>query len=207
MDRILNPHPFAFPVGVHTRRHGPSGWSDYRRYKPWLRDEFSFRCVYCLNRERWMDTRRGYQIDHFVPQKIRPDLRADYDNLLYLCAACNNLKGAALLPDPCVLALNECLCFHDDGTVEALMPRQDEGQRLIDVLELDQPQLIEFRRCKIGAIKSHLVHDPDLYLHELGYPTDLPDLTSNMPPRNSRLGGISESCRARLDVGVLPPVY
>lgn len=207
MDRNLNPYPFAFPVGAHIRRHGPAGWSDYRRYRPWLRDEFSFRCVYCLNRERWMDTRRGYQVDHFVPQKIRPDLRADYDNLLYLCAACNNLKGASLLLDPCVLALNECLYFHDNGTVEAIMPHEEEGQRLIDILELDQPQLVEYRRCKIGAIRSHAIHDPDLFLHEMGYPNDLPDLTSDVPPRNLRPHGISESCRSLLDSGYLPAVY
>jgi len=207
MDRSLNPAPFAFPAGIHTRRHGPAGWSEYRRYRPWLRDEFYFRCVYCLNRERWMDVRRGYQIDHFVPQKIRSDLRADYDNLLYLCAACNNLKGAALLPDPCRVALSKCLCFHDDGTVEAIESHQNEGQRLIDILELDQPQLIAYRRSKIGSIKSHAVHDRELYLHEMGYPSDLPDLTLDIPPRNMRPGGVAESCRSRLNAGILPIVY
>jgi len=207
MDRSLNPHPFAFPSGVHVRRHGPAGWLDYRRYRPWLRDEFSFRCVYCLYRERWMDVRRGYQIDHFVPQKFRPDLRTDYDNLLYLCAACNNYKGAVLLPDPCQVPLCECLRFNDDGTVEALDPHQYEGQQLIDILELDQPQLIEFRRSRIGAIRSHLVHDPDLYLHDMGYPSDLPDLTLDIPPRNMRPGGVAESCRSRLNAGILPIVY
>lgn len=42
---------------------------------------------------------------------------------------------------------------------------------------------------------------------EMGYPTDLPDLTFDMPPRNRRPGGISDSCRARLDAGDLPTVY
>jgi hypothetical protein len=154
-----------------------------------------------------MDVRRGYQIDHFVPQKIRPDLRADYDNLLYLCAACNNLKGAVLLPDPCVVALSECICFHDDGTVEAIEPNQDEGQRLIDVLELDQPQLVEYRRSRIGSIKSHATYEPSLYLHEMGYPSELPDLTVDVPPRNTRPEGLAESCRCRFDKGTLPPIY
>ncbi len=80
-----------------------------------------------------MDTRRGYQIDHFVPQKLRPDLRADYDNLLYLCAACNNLKGATLLPDPCATALADCLRFHDNGSVEPISANSDVGERLIEV--------------------------------------------------------------------------
>jgi hypothetical protein len=44
---------FDYPVGTHVRRHGPQGYLDYKHYKPWLRDEFSFRCVYCLCRETW----------------------------------------------------------------------------------------------------------------------------------------------------------
>lgn len=207
MDRTLSPHPFAYTPGIHVRRHGPSGWADYGRYRPWLRDEFFFRCVYCLNRERWMDTRRGYQIDHFVPQKLRPDLRADYDNLLYLCSACNNLKSAALLPDPCCIALNECLCFHDDGSVEAISPHAVEGERLIEVLELDQPQLIDYRRCKIGEIRSHAIHNRDLYLHQMGYPSDMPDLTTERPPANTRQNGIAMSHLVRQRAGKLALVY
>lgn len=207
MDQTLSPHPFAYLPGVHVRHHGPAGWATYGRYLPWLRDEFSFRCVYCLNRERWMDTRRGYQIDHFVPQKLRPDLRADYDNLLYLCSACNNLKGAALLADPCSISLSECLHFHDDGSVNALLPNRMEGERLIEVLELDQPQLIDYRRIKIGEIKSHAIHNRALYLHQMGYPTELPDLAADEPPSNSRPAGVGQSHLARQQAGTLALVY
>jgi hypothetical protein len=203
----MTPHPFAYPPGVHVRRHGPAGWADYSRYRPWLRDEFCFRCVYCLNRERWIDTRRGYQIDHFVPQKLRPDLRADYDNLLYLCAACNNLKGATLLPDPCATALADCLRFHDNGCVEPLAANSDVGERLIEVLELDQPELIEYRRSKIGAVRSHAIHDRQLYLHEMGFPSNLPDLSKDPPPRNTRPGGVSQSWFALKCAGTPVLVY
>src|SRR4051812_13664188 len=55
-------HPFEYPAGVHVRRHGPSGWTEYQRYRSWLRDEFCFRCVYCLLREQWLDMRRGLQV-------------------------------------------------------------------------------------------------------------------------------------------------
>jgi hypothetical protein len=44
---------FIYPHHPHVRRHSPRGYRDYRSYKPWLRDEFDFRCVYCLWRERW----------------------------------------------------------------------------------------------------------------------------------------------------------
>jgi hypothetical protein len=45
---------FDYPSLPHARRHGPQGYADYKHYKPWLRDEFSFRCVYCLCRETWL---------------------------------------------------------------------------------------------------------------------------------------------------------
>ena len=44
--------PFEYPSSPHRRRHGPLGYADYASFRPWLRDEFSFRCVYCLLRER-----------------------------------------------------------------------------------------------------------------------------------------------------------
>ncbi len=40
---------FAYASTDHQRRHGPRGYTSYRAYKPWLRDEFAFRCVYCLS--------------------------------------------------------------------------------------------------------------------------------------------------------------
>ena len=42
--------PFDYPVASHQRRHGPRGYSQPESYRPWLRDEFSFRCVYCLSK-------------------------------------------------------------------------------------------------------------------------------------------------------------
>lgn len=47
------PQPFVYLSDRHFRRHGPRGYADLRHFKPWLRDEFQFRCVYCLIRERW----------------------------------------------------------------------------------------------------------------------------------------------------------
>jgi hypothetical protein len=43
--------PFAYADAPHVRKHGPSGYVRYQSYKDWLRDEFAFRCVYCLERE------------------------------------------------------------------------------------------------------------------------------------------------------------
>jgi hypothetical protein len=77
--------PFIYPPGPHVRRHGPAGYADHTGYQPWLRDEFSFRCVYCLLREQWGRVGGVFDIDHFLPVSNRPDLAAEYDNLLYAC--------------------------------------------------------------------------------------------------------------------------
>src|SRR5260370_17565036 len=92
--------PFQYPIAPHARRHGPRGYPDYSRFRPWLRDEFSYRCVYCLRREQWELSRGIFHIDLFVPAAIDPGLGTDYDNLLYVCASCNFAKGPPVLPPP-----------------------------------------------------------------------------------------------------------
>ena len=58
--------PFAYPAHQHVRRHGPQGYQDPASFRPWLRDEFSFRCVCCLRREAWYQA-VSLEIDHFQP--------------------------------------------------------------------------------------------------------------------------------------------
>ena len=83
--------PFTYPPTAHVRRHGPGGYVDYASYRPWLRDEFAFRCVFCLRREQWGRALAEFEIDHLVPVSIRPDQGTDYDNLLLACGGnCSN---------------------------------------------------------------------------------------------------------------------
>ena len=51
---------FDYPSAPHVRHHGPQGYLDYKHYKPRLRDDFSFRCVYCLCRETWFPDGEAY---------------------------------------------------------------------------------------------------------------------------------------------------
>jgi hypothetical protein len=92
--------PFTYPAVPHRRRHGPRGYADYESYRPWLRDEFSFRCVYCLIREAWGQFQGVYALDHFLPMASRADLALEYDNLPYGCVSCNLSKGSLQTPDP-----------------------------------------------------------------------------------------------------------
>lgn len=202
------PEPYAYPKTPHVRRHGPSGWKNYRQYREWLRDEFSFRCVYCLEREVWRDMRESMHIDHFEPQAIRKDLKYEYTNLLYACPACNNQKSDTILFDPCKIALGDCLQIHEDGQIEA-KNQSPEGQALIDELALDDPRTVDRRRCMIGTLRSLAEINWPMFVEWMRYPKNLPDLNhkDNKPPHNDKPDGVAQSYFERKNRDELPEVY
>jgi hypothetical protein len=204
--RRVIPEPYSYPAIPHNRRHGPGGWNSYQKYLEWLRDEFAFRCVYCLEREVWRDMRGRMHIDHFEPQALRPDLKCEYTNLLYLCPACNSQKSDSILPDPCVTALGSCLRVYKDGKIEAL---NKQGELLIDVLALDQPEAKQRRRFVIGNILSHRENNWPMFVEWMRYPENLPNLgdPQNTPPHNNKPEGIAQSYFEKRRQGQLDVVY
>ena len=197
--------PFAYPVHPHQRRHGPRGYSGYESYRDWLRDEFAFRCVYCLNREQWVVAKGAFAIDHFVPTSINPDLVTDYDNLLYACVACNLTRGNQLIPNPLEHLLASTVEVHADGLIIA---RTLPAQEIVEVLHLNDPGYVFRRRQMIALLEELEKRLPDLYCVWLGFPQDLPDLARLRPPGgNPRLVGIEHSHLARRMRGELPATY
>jgi hypothetical protein len=197
--------PFRYPSSPHQRRHGPSGYADHASYRPWLRDEFTYRCVYCLLREQWGRVQGLYAIDHFLPVVHHPDKATDYDNLLYTCATCNSAKGARTVPDPTAVLTYPAVHVERDGTIHT---SNTEAARLIELLGLDSPISVEFRRLWIGIIALAAQHDPQLHRRLLAYPDDLPDLARLEPPDgNSRPAGIVSSAFAQRQAGTLPEMY
>ncbi len=197
--------PFVYPPGPHVRRHGPQGYVDYASYRPWLRDEFSFHCVYCLLREQWGRIRGTYAIDHFLAVAHHPARVAEYDNLVYACASCNTAKGDRAVPDPLAVLTSPQVRVAEDGTIRAEDP---EAARLIELLGLDGPESTEYRLLWIGIVALAARHDRDLYRRLLSYPDDLPDLRRLQPPGgNSRPGGVEHSALALRERGALPATY
>lgn len=197
--------PFEYALTPHVRRHGPLGYADYASYRPWLRDEFAFRCVYCLRREAWCGVFGAFALDHFLPVKHRPDLRTEYANLLYVCGPCNLRKGERSVPDPLAHALSNHLLVHADGRIEA---RSRECQQIVRVLQLDARDLVEYRALWIDVLRLAGSHDPILYRRILGFPHDLPDLRVLEPPDgNSRPEGIAHSYFCLRARGDLPTTY
>ena len=186
---------FEYPALPHQRRHGPAGYKDYPSYRDWLRDEFCFRCVFCLYREQWPQPTTGFQIDHFVPVAADPTGECRYDNLLYACSRCNSVKNDKLaVPSPEEVAFSDCLLVKPDGTVDAL---NDIGLSLIRLLKLNDTKIVRSRRLILETLQVLERATSPTYIEWMRFPDDLPDLSRKQAPGNSRPQGIAESWFAR----------
>jgi hypothetical protein len=197
--------PFDYPAQPHVRRHGPQGYAAVESFRPWLRDEFAFRCVFCLTRERWEGPIGRFAVDHLRPSSSHPNLERDYDNLLYTCVGCNAIKGSEAVNDPTQVFQISTVAIGDDGV---LSPRTTQAAELIELLNLNYPALCHRRQLLIAAIKVFRSHDPELYRRWLSYPGDLPDLSRLRPPEgNARPAGIAQSYFALRERGELDAIY
>lgn len=196
---------FQYPAVQHQRRHGPHGYDDYKSYKPWLCDEFAFRCVFCLARERWChDGPNGFGVDHLIPNTVRPDLLCDYGNLLYLCNRCNSSKRLSAVLDPAAHALGDHLQVAHDGEIVGITK---EGEHVIDCFNLNYSGAMAYRKRKIERLtRWHADGDVWSIEDELGFPDDLPRLDGRRCS-NSRPEGISTSFHALREAGILSATY
>jgi len=196
---------FLYPTQPLVRRHAPQGYADVESYRPWLRDEFAFRCVYCLFREQWGRVVGAFDIDHFLPVSLHPERERMYDNLLYACATCNAVKGKRDVPDATAVLLDPGVRITEDGVIHADSPR---AARLIEMLGLDSPQSTEFRLLWIGIVALAERYDPPLYRRLMGFPDDLPDLQRLRPPGgNARPEGVKTSYFAKRRNGTPTTTY
>ena len=92
----------------------------YDSYRPWLRDEFDFRCVYCLKRESWGRVTSEFELDHFAPQALNPQLRLNYFNLVYACRHCNSVKRDQTVGHPSQLLRSPLAAALPDGSLQPL---------------------------------------------------------------------------------------
>jgi len=181
------------------------GYENYESYRPWLRDEFSFRCVYCLSRETWTRFTSNFEIDHFKPIINNPALAGDYTNLLYSCTTCNTIKGDQQVPDPLQVLLASAVMVSEDGTIRA---QTSEAAELIEMLDLDDEPATEFREMWQQIIQLAYIHKRELFRKLMSFPDDLPNLTRLKPPHgNLKPGGLEQSHFRRKERGTLPEFY
>ncbi|MEO8499088.1 MAG: HNH endonuclease [Planctomycetota bacterium] len=196
---------FEYPPVAHVRRHGPAGYDDYASYRDWLRDEFTFRCVFCLHREQWYGRSGTFDIEHFVPTSVDPDGECEYSNLFYACRTCNTAKSDILaVPDPCAVAFGDCLRIKMDGEVEAL---NADGRKLLGVLRLNSLSNVQQRSRWMRNLRALRESDPELYAEYMAFPAELPDLRRKRVPSNTKPAGVLNCYFALQERGELPAGY
>ena len=192
---------FDYPAERRERRHGPAGYTAYESYRPWLRDEFDFRCVYCLKRETWGQVTGEFELDHFEPQSANPQRRLDYLNLVYACRRCNAVKRDQTVDDPFVLLNSTTIAVLPDGLLHS---SDVAALRLIRQLDLNSPRIKLWRLMWMRIVALAKERDTNLHNQLVGLPSDLPDLSRLRPPQNRRREGITQSWLAQRRRGELP---
>ena len=194
-----------------ARKHSPDGYESYKSFKPWVRDEFWFRCIYCLSRETWYPNgHRAFSIDHVAPKSESPALELSYKNLVYSCLWCNSAKSDAGLRDPVNESLGIHLAILSSGMVE---PRTEYGETIVHLLFLNEPERVESRRRGLLLVELLIEHPEDENLQEkyyswFGFPSGMPDLETLRPPLgNLNEGSEFQSVFARNGRGELHLVY
>jgi hypothetical protein len=153
-------NPFSYPKSRHTRRLRPGPFTTYQEYKPFLREEFEKKCVYC----RMPDTMKDYEmygVDHYRPKSLFTKLLTTYSNLFYCCNPCNRRKleywptrgrlKTHFIPNPCDHEMFTHLRFVGDK-VQARTPA---GEVAYDLLDLDDPKVVEYRRFILDLLNIY----------------------------------------------------
>ncbi len=83
----------AYRVELPTRTYSGKELKDYKRYKDPLEKDFKERCGYTCCQQIWFGGKKNFQIDHFKPKSIYPELETKYSNLVYSCSYVNRAKG------------------------------------------------------------------------------------------------------------------
>lgn len=197
--------PFKYPPETRIRRHGPRGYQRYQPFKPWLRDECTFRCTYCLVREKWyQDGSDIFGVDHIYPKSKDATRECDYANLIYACNRCNSCKGKSTPGlDPFAQSFEDLLAVGEDGTIRAKNAR---GKQMIRLFSLDSSERTRYRAMIIRLIKKlRTVADRRAWM---GFPDNLPDLRLLLPPKgNDQPEGVEECYFVLRERGLLPDTY
>ncbi len=144
---------------LQRRQPPPPAQRNYQAYKPFLREDFAYQCVYCQLHENDAGGPRFFTVEHFRPKSLFPYLRTAYSNLLYGCAICNTFKGDDWPADDAVAAGRGYIdpCEHDYGQHLAMTADfqiqglTDVGQYMVAHLRLNRPQLQKLRRLRQEA--------------------------------------------------------
>jgi hypothetical protein len=137
----------------------------YNQYKEILREDFLWSCAFCTISEYEAQAIR-MTIDHYEPQKVRPDLVNSYDNLMYCCDDCNGLKGDRCPPEKARVDGHRFFRPDQDYRHEHFQQGSNQthiyldgktnvGQFTIEFLDLNRPTLLRLRKLRERLANCH----------------------------------------------------
>lgn len=153
-------NPFRYPQAQHVRTQDPPAYSDYTRYKPILKTEFSERCVYCRVSSR-LRSDDSFGVDHYKPKSLFPSLATTYSNLYFACNTCNRrksdywptrgeLKKGRYYPNPCDHVMTAHLRTRD-ARVEV---RSEAGRLAEEHLMLNDAETVRYREQILVLVRD-----------------------------------------------------
>lgn len=81
-------------ASIFSHRSPAPSENNYTKYRPYIREDFSECCAYCLMHETFARGQENFELDHFKP-KSKPEflgLVHEYSNIYYSCHVCNQNK-------------------------------------------------------------------------------------------------------------------
>lgn len=138
----------------------------YPEYENELREDFHYLCGYCGKSEEV--SKKGFEPDHFVPQKIAPEQKNDYSNLVYSCFICNRKKGGKWPTNNSKRANDGVIGFVDPATKEydlhlsrdasgKIISNTPVGEYMKNVFQFDKrPIELIWKAMKIKELKNKL---------------------------------------------------
>ena len=126
---------------------------DYRAFREQVRQDFRQTCAYCLFEETWAAGLENFELDHFRPRSLFPQLTMSYYNLYWSCHVCNRLKRdlwptrqlleqGVVFVDLCASTFDEHFVLQKNGRWRG---KTLAAKYTIDSLRLNRPHLVELR--------------------------------------------------------------
>lgn len=112
-------------------------FKNYRRYKDELAKDFNHHCGYTHCCDKYFGGIKTFQIDHFKPCSFYPQLKNEYNNLVYCCSSVNRLKSNddnSNYLDPCSEDYNIHFGRRHDGRIYG---KTKEGEYMVRKLSLN----------------------------------------------------------------------
>jgi HNH endonuclease len=125
----------------------------YRGFRTYVRADFCQKCAYCLIAELWAAGEQHFELDHFRPKSLFPELEQDFYNLYYACHPCNLSKHRFWPPedleqrgttfvDLCQDEFESHFRSNEDGTWSGIT---ESGKYTVDILRLNKKHLVQVR--------------------------------------------------------------